>query len=239
MSADDLDAIGFGPLVVQHRGKTTALVEPVELPWKSVVAALSSRAAFAALVAHPLEGLSLRELDAVMHAWSRHHDLPPARELGRLNYLVGKYRRELEYDLRRHLPGTDLGELWRSRQYRLLLNLIDHLPSNSYYAQAALNDEEHTRLLARAQKAAEDAGVEGPKGPPRAWWSEEAEQLAGLRDAVHNLIRVVMQVNGVKQVPRFDPTPRPSTMLPKAKMRERWAEHNKLVARLLPNRQQE
>lgn len=132
---------------------------------------------------------------------------------------------------------VDLITLWRRRHFRRLLNLIDHLPRNSHFAEAVANDEEHARLLAEAIPASR--GEEWR--PPMSTWSPEVAMLADLIDAVNALKAVVTMANSQKgaRKPDLKPYPRPGTMLEKVRREQRRKAHEELVARVLPNRRQE
>lgn len=123
----------------------------------------------------------------------------------------------------------------------MLLNLIDHLPSNCYYSQAVANDEEHARMLLEAQEArqSEDGKSDEKWSPPSSTWSTEAGVLADLIDEVKLLRSTLIQVNssGKSQPPKLEPYPRPRTALDKLRRRrareQRQAAHEALVARVL------
>jgi hypothetical protein len=146
--------------------------------------------------------------------------------------VIGKYRAEIEYDLRAQLPGTDLGELWRSRRWRLLLNLIDHLPRNSYYAQAVANDEEHARMLLESMQ-----GEKSDHSPALSTWTQEAAILADLVDAVNALQHTLIAVNSTKGAGKpKDPYPRPKTAIDRVRRQVRQERHEALANRMLSRR---
>lgn len=54
----------------------------------------------------------------------------------------------------------DLGEWWRNRRWRGLLELIDQLPSASRYYEAVMNDPEQAELLAKLRSERSESGAE-------------------------------------------------------------------------------
>lgn len=74
----------------------------------------------------------------------------------------------------------DLGELWRARKWRKLLNLIDRLPRWSLFQEAKANDPEIARQL---------VGVELPEYQHRfSEWTPEREAIASLYDLMAILV---------------------------------------------------
>lgn len=135
-------------------------------------------------------------------------------------------------------PGIDPGALWRSRQWRLLLNLIDHLPQNTWYQAAVSMDPEHAEMVIAAQEKARKSGEPdpGPKAPSMAIWSPEVDMLAKVLDAVNGVMTAVIKsAGGNPKDPK--PTPRPANAMEVARLRKRSREHEKMKARLLPGRQ--
>lgn len=121
----------------------------------------------------------------------------------------------------------------------MLLNLIDHLPRDSYYAQAVADDEEHAALmLARQELNGGSKATE--QAPPLATWSAEAGMLADLIDSVNALRHTLIAVNSKKGANnKLTPYPRPRTAIDKVRRRSRQAKHEALVARVLPMRRKE
>lgn len=98
-----------------------------------------------------------------------------------------------------------MGELWRSRQWRKLLNLIDHLPMGSFYNEARGDDEELAQLLA-------DQPV--PEHVERmSQWSHTDVLLAAIYDLLGSLLYVDIASNSKQgsAIPRIDPFKRPVT----------------------------
>lgn len=147
----------------------------------------------------------------------------------------------MEADFAHFYPGEDVGELWRSRRWRRLLNLIDKLPRNTHYHQAVLADPEHMAMLDRVR----GRGDPGPAPlPPLATWSAEVEMGASIRDAIlhleDTLVRTKVDKKNQNKIKPIDWTPRPgrekqvdTTVLPQ---QEREDRHRRLVGKLLPDR---
>jgi hypothetical protein len=161
-----------------------------------------------------------------------------AREPGkraRLTYVIGKYRSALEADFATVYPGLDLGGLWRSRNCRKLLNLIDHLPQNTWYHQAISEDVEHAMMLIKAREEAEKRGIDPPpSGPALRSWSPEVDIMTRVLDAVNNVAYVTGKASGGKGKPP-KPAPRPPSAMERAKLRLRAERHAILVRRMLPH----
>ena len=96
-----------------------------------------------------------------------------------------------------------------------------------------LNDEEHVKLLLKAQEGQDKQ----PWAPPMATWSPELEQLVTLTDAVRTVQVTLSRVNGGKG--EFKPSPRPVTMMDKVRRQLRRLAHQELVRRVLPREQED
>jgi hypothetical protein len=123
--------------------------------------------------------------------------------------------------------ALDLGEEWRARRWRRLLNLIDQLPRTSRYVEALSEDDELAAQV--AQRPTE-------LGPPRrlmSEWSADVELLSTLCDLTGQLIQVTVARGGGQARP-IRPMPRPVTALQRARDRQRQQKHQSLVSRLLP-----
>lgn len=131
------------------------------------------------------------------------------------------------------LPGAPSpGELWRSRQWRRLLNYIDQLPSYSRTYAALTQDEEYAEMVLRAQHEAEKAGHALSSGPSMTTWTPEVAALAQVNDKLSMLIEANKKKPG-----RIVPYARPSTAFERVKRRKRHETHERLVAAVLPNKQ--
>jgi hypothetical protein len=125
-----------------------------------------------------------------------------------------------------------LGQLWRERRWRELLNYIDSLPSNTQTSQALANDEEHLSMVMK-QGVKQKAG----NGPRMADWALTNSQLATLIDAVNRLTITTVALHKTKgPKPNFEPQPRPQTAIDKIKHKVRQAEHENMVGMLLPQK---
>lgn len=152
--------------------------------------------------------------------------------------MVETYGQALEYDLAKELPGIDLGELWRSRQWRKLLNYIDHLPSHTHFSSLVSMDEKHAEMLLEAQEAFERAGGKATDGGPSLTsWTPEVNLLASIYDAIHGVQFAVSASVGGKP-DRPVPYPRPKTAIEIVRLRRRQHAHEDLTARMLPKVQE-
>lgn len=85
--------------------------------------------------------------------------------------------------------------MWRERKWRLLLNLINHLPPNSHFNEALTGDRETMMALHIAQenrRAKGLAGDEKPVGPRVSQVSEEARRLGEVVAMVRWLGKVII-----------------------------------------------
>lgn len=230
-----LEAVGEGPFVVRHRGETITLPDPRRLTVDEILVALYSEVVPGFTHAAPLW-----KINATARRWAAHFDLPDLRSVQRLIYLLDRYRDEIEFDLQQHLD-TDLVTLWRDRRWRKLLNLIDHLPRESWFSEAVSNDEEHAQMVADARAKAEIEEEVGTNHPPMRTWTPEVAVLTDILDAIRSNTHTLAAVNAVgKNVPSPSPAPRPTSALERAmkvaKFDRRKAAHEKLVARMLPHK---
>jgi len=121
--------------------------------------------------------------------------------------------------------------MWQDRQWRKLLSFIDHLPRNSYYVEAASNDEEHARMLLEASE-------NQPKReyrPPMSLWTMEAEILADIADRVQQLTITTRAANSRKgaKLPKFVPYARPRHAIEPLRRARRQERHEALARRVL------
>lgn len=116
--------------------------------------------------------------------------------------------------------------MWRSRQWRRLLNLIDHLPAASYYAEAQANDDEIARAwLASGNKASEYR-------PRVSTWDPIVAELHNITDWLGAVYGAVLRSGGVKPPP-VKPRPRPVTAIERMERRIREEQHDRLSAFVL------
>lgn len=127
--------------------------------------------------------------------------------------------------------GVDLAREWRSRRWRRLLNLIDHLPAHSAYAEALAADEDlAVAVLAHPQP-------DGATGPRVSEWTSERAALAEISDKLSTLIAATIAAAGSRP-PKLIPSPRPRVAADQVRERQRAAAHLSLVERVLPDRAQ-
>lgn len=144
-----------------------------------------------------------------------------------------RYAAAIEVDICQRYPGHDLRYLWQTRQWRLLINLIEHLPYDSHLREAQLNDPWYVQALVEAK--AEQAGVEAPaRGVPVSEWSQEVAILSQLGSDVRALTAVVQSALGAKARPK--PYDGPITVVGKAERASRQEKHESLANRMLAKR---
>jgi hypothetical protein len=231
-----LEAATGGPFWFRYEGQNHLLPDPADLPFQTVLAILDAERIPDALAMPEWKRARL------FAAWAAHYDLPDFQSAQRLSYLVDHYRSALVYDLQSFL-NVDLGDLWRSRRWRTLLDHIDHLPGHSWYSAAVSTDEDHAAMIAESLASREQEGEVQPKGPSLQSWTPEVAAITRLTDAVKEVSYVVAAVNysgkGARPQPP-KPEPRPRTPLEAAIQRadfnRRKASHDKLVKRLLPHK---
>lgn len=233
---DILEAATGGPFRFRHEGEIHTLPDPSDLSFMLVLGILDTQSIPGV---PPMPQWKHRLL---AERWAAHYDLPDFQSAQRLAYLVDHYRSALVYDLQ-FFVGVDLGDLWRSRRWRTLLDHIDHLPGHSWYSAAVSTDEDHAAMIAESLAAREQEGEVTPKGPALHTWTPEVAAITRLTDAVKEVSYVVAAVNYSGSGPRPQPPkpePRPHTPLESAIARadfnRRKASHEKLVKRLLPHK---
>lgn len=143
--------------------------------------------------------------------------------------MLSRYRDELEADFAEQYPSNDLTELWRSRQWRKLLNLIDQLRQPSRYHEAIANDDEHVAMILEAK---ERSKTEDEAGPRLRDFTSELDALLRAVDAINsNTMAVIAAGGGTPK--RVEPQARPTTAFERVAYRRRSAKHQSLVARAL------
>lgn len=130
-----------------------------------------------------------------------------------------------------------MGGLWRSRRWRFLLNLIDHLPQNTWYHDMVSQDIEHAMMMLRAQDAAKRRGesVVERKGPSLRTWSPEVDRLTRIIEELKMLQSLTVAVGSGSKPKKVKPEPRPQTAMETARLRLRNERHAILRARMLPH----
>lgn len=232
LSIDDLEH--GGPFRFRHRGQAYTVPGPETLNPTQILAILNGKH----IPGTP--SMPAWKRDRLFYRWAAHFGLPDSTQARRLMYVLERYRDAIEYDLIVHANGTDLGQLWRERRWRLLLNLIDHLPRHSFYSEAVSNDEEHAKLLADAMAKREADDDAPPSGPPMHTWTPELAAITDVLDAVRHVSYTVSASAGNKQAKPPKPSPRPTTALERfqksATHRVRQEKHVALAKRLLPHK---
>ena len=118
--------------------------------------------------------------------------------------------------------------LWRSRQWRLLLNLIDHLPADSHTTAVLLNDREYVDMVMEERKRRERAGEKLSSRPSLASWTQEASILAVVVDRLAALIE-----SNSASPKAVRPYARPETAFEAYDRDDQQRVHDKLVAGLI------
>ena len=106
--------------------------------------------------------------------------------------------------------------MWRDREWRKTRNLIDHLPSWSFYNEARANDEEIAAFLADKEAPERQEKISD--------WSPEVGLLAAIYDRLGQVMDVLVRVNGGEKL-KLEPLPRPVSAIQRARelnKRERW-----------------
>lgn len=114
----------------------------------------------------------------------------------------------------------------RDRQFRHLLNLIDHLPSNSFFNEARVNDPEIAEAMATMPEVEHEERL--------SHWSPEYSLLAQIFDRLGSLINAVVVMNGGNKID-IEPLPRPVTEIQKVRA-ERERTGYRLFARRMTHR---
>jgi phosphomannomutase len=147
---------------------------------------------------------------------------------------VSRYRGEIERDFR-IVYHLDWRELWKTRQFRVLLNLIDGLPLASHYGAAMATDEDYIRAVIAAN------GGEMPQSssnPSIAVWTPVVAALATIADLLkaNNALLVAINSKPGAARPKVEPEPRPTTAWTSISMEIRLGKHRSLATRLLGDR---
>ena len=119
-------------------------------------------------------------------------------------------------------------DVWRGAlSPRTLLNLIDHLPRNSHYAEAMAQDEEVAEGLV-------DVPAGGPGSPPLTEFTPEVEAIVAVVDRLGDVVNTLIAANGGKPKP-VRPWPRPVTALDRVRARKRAEAMDVLERKLFPD----
>lgn len=230
MTLDDLDREKLGPLAVTINNQRVELRSAASMKWQEVAACIDQLGAFTSLVVPKDVPLSPKMLDYLRGRWMEHNGLTPTDvATRRLARAMDKYFPAIEADFAHLYPGISPGALWRGRQWRYLLNLIDHLPQNTQYYHLLMQDEEHAAAVAE-WKANNPQSKDD--SPPWSTWSPEVELLTRIEDQLKIVANRVVAVHGQK-APKPEFAPRPKSALEKAVLRRRWERHEMLKSKLI------
>lgn len=220
------------------------LVPAADLQWQWVAECAEDDRAFIEFVAGRRH-MPARDIGELRLSWVAHQGLLVGDDLRRLVWMVGTFSRPLAVDLRR-LYGVSLGDLWRDRRWRELLELIDYLPRASWSQMAIANHPEHADRMAKAiaQRRLDTFGtVEEDPGPPLVEFTPEVAMLANVVDAISAVRHAIIQVNSSSKGPKPKPPPpmpRPRTLVDRLVEKQeriiRWGKHEALADRLLARR---
>jgi len=226
-AVDALEAEAGGQFIYRWGGQDHTLVAPAELSWSQLVRVIRDPILFVLQLA---EGhrLTIWQIERLRDDWMTHHGLGTPNSVERLAYLVEHYRDAIEYDLDT-LPGTrpSFVELWRTRQVRRLLNLIDHLPPNCHTNAAIANNDDHVKMMV-------EAGLKPAKGVSQVYYGSIEQRLDDIADALGALRDVTIAVNSAKgkRTPPTKPRPRPTSAFGRVRHQTRMAQHENLMGRL-------
>lgn len=219
------------PFAIRHHGETLELPNPRDRHYQWVLIALGVEH-----VPGTPGDLPDWKRQLVFERWRAAWELPSYNDARRLAYLVDNYRAAISHDLVG--LGLDLGELWRTRRWLLLIDVIDRLPGHSWYASTAAQDEDHARMIAESLAERQQGDAAEDRGPSLQGWTPEVAMLTNILDATRAVQYAVYAAqHGKKAGEPPKPSPRPSTALEKAmksaELRRRKAAHESLVARVL------
>jgi hypothetical protein len=115
--------------------------------------------------------------------------------------------------------------MWRDREWRKMLNLIDHLPGHSFFNEARANDPDIAKMLAEMPTPAHSERLSN--------WTPEIAMLAVIADRLGSLIVVESMIgSGGKSKPDIKPLERPQTLLAKMRESSRFAKYKQWAAGL-------
>lgn len=142
----------------------------------------------------------------------------------RLVELCDRYGEAIAADLA--LRGWDLIELVEQGRWAFTLNLVEHLPRASYYAEAVLQDEDLAEAVA-IQPA-------GKFERPIHEWTPELEALATVVDRLAQVAQTIIATTPGGKPGVVKPYPRPITAVDKARARQSRRAVEEMAARLWP-----
>lgn len=228
MDLDQLDAEQRGPMGVLVDGVRVELPAAADLAWKVTALALTEPMYFLRAVWPSGRRIDHWKVEQLQQAWVKHNGLVSYDQLRRLVYMLEKYYDGIEFDLRTKV-GVDLGQMWRDRRWRELLNFIDQLPSDSQMNRLLSQDREYMERVLSDQRSRSD------NAPSMADWSQTNRMLADLIDAVNALTAVTKGIAGQKKND-FRPYPRPKTAADSLRYEQDRRNHEEMNAILLRGR---
>lgn len=145
---------------------------------------------------------------------------------------MSRYGGAIERDLARQ--GIDLAQMWQSRRWRKLLNIIEGLPSSSHFVDAIANDEERAHDLAGMSM-----GSDNHQAYRVSEFGMSERILADIADLIGQLTDVTLGVNGGRPPPRKPYHGRPRTAIERARARweydERQIKSVELLNKIFPD----
>lgn len=229
-----IEAAVGGPFRLRYDGAEHILPDPAGMHFQHVLTCLQNGTA----PSLPRPMAQWKQLLAGQ-SWAAHYDLPDFASAQRLTYLLDRYRSAVVYDTQA-FAGVDVGVLWRSRRWRTALDIIDHLPSHSWFSASVSGDTEHAAMIAESLAARQAEGEQTDTGPAMHTWTPEVAELRALRDDVRQLSYVIPASQGDKKVKPPEPLARPVSPLEaaikSAKFNARKERHDALTKRLLPHK---
>jgi hypothetical protein len=142
----------------------------------------------------------------------------------RLAGLVERYGEAIAADLA--LAGWDAVDLFERGRWAFMLNLIDHLPRTSAYAQAIADDDELVESM--PEPPASSGSV------PLREWSPEVEALAVVVDRLAEVANTLVAAHGGKPS-RVQAYPRPVTAFDRVRAKRRREAADDLARKLFPD----
>lgn len=120
--------------------------------------------------------------------------------------------------------------MYIARRWRLLLNIVDHLPRTSHFIAAVADDDELAEL-----QAAGNAPSYAPT-VPMTEYTPEAERLSALIDVMRELLSLEIGKATRKKPRRVQPYPRPVTAAQRVARKRKYEKFLDLRKRLLGDR---
>lgn len=111
-----------------------------------------------------------------------------------------------------------------------MLNLIDRLPSYSFFNEARANDPELAKAL--AEWPVED------RHERLSDWTPEVSMLARIVDRLGDAINAIVLSNGGKKI-KIEPVERPVSEIQKIRLTSRRSKYDRLVERMVNKKRRE